>query len=215
MKYKKIKFISIFIGAILFSDIVGKSGEVFLSDINEKMLKVGRDRIIDSGCNNIQNLVTEFSNFARMPDSKFKNQRLNEIIESQINSLKILDENIIIEYNNEVKDIKLKCDYNQLSRVFLNILKNSYESQTKNKKFISVKVTDGIDFIDINIEDSGDGFPENRDKLFEPYITNKIDGTGLGLAICKKIIEDHGGEIYLLNSNDFGGASVRIKLYKV
>ncbi len=165
--------------------------------------------------NNIQNLVTEFSNFARMPDSKFKNQRLNEIIESQINSLKILDENIIIEYNNEVKDIKLKCDYNQLSRVFLNILKNSYESQTKNKKFISVKVTDGIDFIDINIEDSGDGFPENRDKLFEPYITNKIDGTGLGLAICKKIIEDHGGEIYLLNSNDFGGASVRIKLYKV
>ena len=97
----------------------------------------------------------------------------------------------------------------------MNILKNSYESQTKNKKFISVKVTDGIDFIDINIEDSGDGFPENRDKLFEPYITNKIDGTGLGLAICKKIIEDHGGEIYLLNSNDFGGASVRIKLYKV
>ena len=165
--------------------------------------------------NNIQNLVTEFSNFARMPDSKFKNQRLNEIIESQINSLKILDENIIIEYNNEVKDIKLKCDYNQLSRVFLNILKNSYESQTKNKKFISVKVTDGIDFIDINIEDNGDGFPKNRDKLFEPYITNKIDGTGLGLAICKKIIEDHGGEIYLLNSDDFGGASVRIKLYKV
>ena len=103
----------------------------------------------------------------------------------------------------------------QLSKVFLNILKNSYESLNKNAKFISVKVSDGKGFIDIYIEDNGDGFPENRDKLFEPYITNKIDGTGLGLAICKKIIEDHGGEIYLLNSNDFGGASVRIKLYKV
>ena len=45
--------------AILFSDIVGKSGEVFLSDINEKMLKVWRDKIIDSGCNNIQNLVSD------------------------------------------------------------------------------------------------------------------------------------------------------------
>lgn len=165
--------------------------------------------------NNIQSLVTEFSNFARMPESKFSNHRLNEIIESQINSLKILDENITIDYKNEIKDIKLKCDYNQLSRVFLNILKNSYESQTKSAKFISVKVSDGKGFIDIYIEDNGDGFPENRDKLFEPYITNKIDGTGLGLAICKKIIEDHGGEIYLLNSNDFGGASVRIKLYKV
>ncbi len=165
--------------------------------------------------NNIQSLVTEFSNFARMPESKFSNHKLNEIIESQINSLKILDENITIDYKNEIKDIKLKCDYNQLSRVFLNILKNSYESQTKSAKFISVKVSDGKGFIDIYIEDNGDGFPENRDKLFEPYITNKIDGTGLGLAICKKIIEDHGGEIYLLNSNDFGGASVRIKLYKV
>ena len=165
--------------------------------------------------NNIQSLVTEFSNFARMPESKFSNHRLNEIIESQINSLKILDENIKIEYKNEIKDIKLKCDYNQLCRVFLNILKNSYESQTKNAKFISVKVSDGKGFIDIYIEDNGDGFPQNRDKLFEPYITNKIDGTGLGLAICKKIIEDHGGEIYLLNSDDFGGASVRIKLYKV
>ena len=51
--------------------------------------------------------------------------------------------------------------------------------------------------------------------LKKKFITNKIDGTGLGLAICKKIIEDHGGEIYLLNSDDFGGASVRIKLYKV
>ena len=188
--------------------------EKFLINKNNQSLKDCTETI-KRQVNNIQNLVTEFSNFARMPDSKFKNQRLNEIIESQINSLKILDENIIIEYNNDVKDIKLKCDYNQLSRVFLNILKNSYESQTKNKKFISVKVTDGIDFIDINIEDNGDGFPENRDKLFEPYITNKIDGTGLGLAICKKIIEDHGGEIYLLNSDDFGGASVRIKLYKV
>ncbi len=188
--------------------------EKFLINKNNQSLKDCTETI-KRQVNNIQNLVTEFSNFARMPDSKFKNQRLNEIIESQINSLKILDENIIIEYNNDVRDIKLKCDYNQLSRVFLNILKNSYESQTKNKKFISVKVTDCTDFIDINIEDNGDGFPENRDKLFEPYITNKIDGTGLGLAICKKIIEDHGGEIYLLNSDDFGGASVRIKLYKV
>ena len=188
--------------------------EKFLINKNNQSLKDCTETI-KRQVNNIQGLVTEFSNFARMPDSKFKNQKLNEIIESQINSLKILDENITIEYNNEIKDIKLKCDYNQLSRVFLNILKNSYESQTKNKKFISVKVSDGIDFVDIHIEDNGDGFPENRDKLFEPYITNKIDGTGLGLAICKKIIEDHGGEIYLLNSDDFGGASVRIKLYKV
>ena len=65
------------------------------------------------------------------------------------------------------------------------------------------------------MEDNGKGFPENRDKLFEPYITNKPNGTGLGLAICKKIIEDHSGEINLLDSKNFGGAWVRIKLFRV
>ena len=67
----------------------------------------------------------------------------------------------------------------------------------------------------IIIEDNGTGFPENRDKLFEPYITNKINGTGLGLAICKKIIEDHGGEINLLDSEEYGGACVRLKFIRV
>ncbi|MBD22372.1 MAG: hypothetical protein CL572_01745 [Alphaproteobacteria bacterium] len=69
-------------------------------------------------------------------------------------------------------------------------------------------------FIFVDIEDNGNGFPNNREKLFEPYITNKLNGTGLGLAICKKIIEDHNGEIELLDGMSLGGALVRIKLYK-
>ena len=64
-------------------------------------------------------------------------------------------------------------------------------------------------------EDNGIGFPENRDRLIEPYITNKANGTGLGLAICKKIIEDHGGEINLLDSEEYGGACVRLKFLRV
>ena len=99
--------------------------------------------------------------------------------------------------------------------MFLNILKNSYESSTKKNKIISVKITKEKKLVLITIEDNGVGFPENRDKLFEPYITNKINGTGLGLAICKKIIEDHGGDINLLDSREYGGASVRLKLIKI
>ena len=65
----------------------------------------------------------------------------------------------------------------------------------------------------IEFEDNGNGFPkESRDKLFEPYFTQKINGTGLGLAICKKIVEDHNGEINLLDSPNLGGAMVRISL---
>ncbi len=165
--------------------------------------------------NNIQKLVSEFSNFARMPESSFKEVKLNSIIDTQINTIKILDNKIKIIYENEFKDLKINCDKDQLGRVFLNVLKNSYESLSEKNKIISLNVLKDKKYVVILIEDSGRGFPENRDKLFEPYITNKINGTGLGLAICKKIIEDHGGEINLLNSEKFGGASVRIKLFKV
>ena len=89
-----------------------------------------------------------------------------------------------------------------------------YESSQKKKKVISVKINKERKLVEIIIEDNGVGFPENRDKLFEPYITNKTNGTGLGLSICKKIIEDHNGEINLLDSKNLGGALVRIKLFK-
>ena len=98
-----------------------------------------------------------------MPVSQFKNNNLHDIIIAQINSLKILDEKIKINYENENENIKLKCDFNQLSRVFLNILKNSHESKTSENKNIFIKILDKNDSVDIFIEDNGSGFPENRD----------------------------------------------------
>ena len=165
--------------------------------------------------NNIQTLVSDFSNFARMPESIFKEVKLSKIIETQIKTIKILDSKIKFNYKNTFKELKINCDENQIGRVFLNILKNSYESSQKKNKVISVKINKEKKLVEIIIEDNGVGFPENRDKLFEPYITNKENGTGLGLAICKKIIEDHGGEINLLDSLKYGGACVRLKLIRV
>ena len=165
--------------------------------------------------NNIQKLVTEFSNFARMPESEFRSVTLKTIIDTQLNTIKILDGEINIIYNNEFKDLKINCDNNQIGRVILNLLKNSYESISAKKKIISVSIENEKRSVIIKIEDNGKGFPENRDKLFEPYITDKKNGTGLGLAICKKIIEDHNGEINLLDSKTFSGALVKIKLFKI
>ena len=144
-----------------------------------------------------------------------KEVKLSKIIETQIKTIKILDNKIKFIYKNKFKELRINCDENQIGRVFLNILKNSYESSEKKNKVISVQVYIEKKLIVIIIEDNGTGFPENRDKLFEPYITNKINGTGLGLAICKKIIEDHGGEINLLDSEEYGGACVRLKFMRV
>ena len=164
--------------------------------------------------NNIENLVSEFSNFARMPESKLELTKLDNIINTQVNTQKIANKNITFNIKMNPKNINIRCDYNQISRLIMNVLKNSIESIKKKKKIIHINVIHKKKMIYIDIEDNGVGFPNSREKLFEPYITNKINGTGLGLAICKKITEDHNGGIELLDGDHLGGALVRIKLYK-
>ena len=163
---------------------------------------------------NIEKLVSEFSNFARMPEGNFERVKLNNLIETQINTQKIVNNDVNFKLISNKKKIEILCDYDQISRLFMNILKNSVESSTKKKKEVLVSLNKKGKFVIIDIEDNGDGFEENnRENFFEPYMTKKINGTGLGLAICKKIVEDHNGQIELQDSKLLGGAMVRIKLF--
>ena len=57
----------------------------------------------------------------------------------------------------------------------------------------------------IKISDNGIGLPEDRARLFEPYVTTRGEGTGLGLPIVKKIIEEHGGTLSLTDADPFAG----------
>jgi two-component system nitrogen regulation sensor histidine kinase NtrY len=80
-------------------------------------------------------------------------------------------------------------------------------------------VEDGSESVVIKISDNGIGLPEDRSRLFEPYVTTRDKGTGLGLAIVKKIIEEHGGILKLEDSAPFEntgiiGALISIELPK-
>ena len=61
----------------------------------------------------------------------------------------------------------------------------------------------------LTIADNGIGLPEDRARLFEPYVTTRDEGTGLGLPIVKKIIEEHGGSLVLEDAPIFDGMSHR------
>ncbi len=163
---------------------------------------------------NIEKLVSEFSNFARMPEGNFELIKLNKLIQTQINTQKIANNNVNFKFISNKKKIEIFCDYDQISRLLMNVLKNSVESSTKKNKEVFVNLNKKGKFVIIDIEDNGDGFEEiNRDSFFEPYMTKKTNGSGLGLAICKKIVEDHNGQIELLDSESLGGAMIRIKLF--
>ena len=168
----------------------------------------------------IENLVNEFSDFARMPKPIFKHNDLINIIKDNIKLLREIDLDINIDFECKKNKIIFNCDSEQISRVFFNIIKNSIESieekseNTSNfDKIISIELINRSEYIDIRFIDNGIGFSNNkRDELVKPYFTTKKNGTGLGLAIVTKIINDHNGNINFLNHQN--GAEVKISLPK-
>ena len=179
-------------------------------------------KIIIKQINLIENLVNEFSDFARMPKPILKNNNLILIIKENISLLKELDKNIDIELSFNKDVIILNSDNEQLSRVFLNLIKNSIESIQEKKLNIidfmgriSIEINDTQNYIEFIIIDNGMGFDYLKNdikNILNPYFTTKTKGTGLGLAIVNKIVNDHDGAINFKSIDS--GAQIEIKFIK-
>ena len=176
-------------------------------------------RIINTQIKQIENLVNEFSDFARMPKPILKKNNLVKLLYENIKLLSEVNKSIEINLNKKDEEILLECDKEQISRVFINLIKNSIESieqkVEKNpdfKKKILIDISSNNDHILISIEDNGVGFDKNNIKeILNPYYTTKKNGTGLGLSIVNKIINDHKGELEFIPINN--GAKIRIRFY--
>ena len=165
----------------------------------------------------IENLVNEFSDFARMPKPIFKENDLINIIKENIKILNEIDLNIDISIEHKKSKILFICDSEQISRVIFNLIKNSIESiqekHFKNPNFakkINIVITNKNDYIEFIITDNGTGFSEkNLKNILKPYFTTKSKGSGLGLSIVNKIINDHNGEIKFIQQEL--GAKIIVK----
>ena len=175
-------------------------------------------KIINNQIKQIENLVNEFSDFARMPKPILKENDLIKILNETIKLVSELDKDIKINFKTDLKKILFKSDKEQLSRVFFNLIKNSIESikqkEEKSPNFlkeISIEIKVDNDHINITIIDNGIGFvgfSDNIKNILHPYFTTKKNGTGLGLSIVNKIVNDHNGKIRFISIND--GAKVEI-----
>ncbi len=176
-------------------------------------------KTINNQINQIESLVNEFSDFARMPKPVYKKNNLKDVILLNIELLKKIGKDININFNSN-SSVIFKFDHDQISRVCFNLIKNSIESlkeksiKTSNfVKNIDIEIDEHIDYISLTIIDSGIGFENIKtSELTKPYFTTKADGTGLGLSIVNKIINDHNGVIKFTNLSD--GAKIEIKFYK-
>jgi len=175
-------------------------------------------KIINNQIKQIEKLVNEFSDFARMPKPIFKNNDLLIIMNESINLMSELDKSINISMKNNAEKIIFNSDREQMGRIFLNLIKNSIESiQEKTEKTsnihknIAIELNDNDNHISLIINDTGVGFKNlstNVKDILNPYFTTKKKGTGLGLSIVNKIINDHSGDIKLTSKDE--GAEVKI-----
>tara|TARA_Y100000590_G_scaffold465902_1_gene639581 strand:- start:1086 stop:2861 length:1776 start_codon:yes stop_codon:yes gene_type:complete len=151
----------------------------------------------------IEHLVTEFSDFARMPKPVLKKINLTKVIQRSLDIYKETGQGINFVLSNTTNSKMINADEEQFNRVFINLIKNSIESiqekldKTANfKGKINIDIRDDNDYIYVTIIDNGVGFDHvDKKKMLTPYFTTKKKGTGLGLAIVNKIINDHNGSI--------------------
>ena len=167
----------------------------------------------------IETLVNEFSDFARMPKPMIKENNIIDIVKINLELLKNIAKDIKLNFNlDNEKSLIILCDNEQISRVFFNLIKNSIESIEEKSiksgnfdKIIDIEIKKRNDYITINLSDNGAGFANKNVKdLIKPYFTTKQKGSGLGLSIVNKIINDHNGSLKFLEKKD--GVKIEILL---
>jgi len=164
----------------------------------------------------IGRMVDEFSTFARMPRPVYREEDLTQLLRQGVFLQQVARPDIQFDTDLPSDPVRMNVDARQLAQVFTNILQNSVDAIdgrdrvpgiTPPRGHISVGLRVNGAMADITVLDNGRGLPvENRDRLFEPYVTTRSKGTGLGLAIVKKIIEEHGGTIALTDATLFDPA---------
>lgn len=145
----------------------------------------------------LSRIATEFSDFAKLPDTKPEVVNIFDVISRATNVFNQSD-NIRIDYTPAKELYLIRADKDQLLRCFNNLLKNAIEAMPENHKgVITITFQTSKENILIDLKDNGKGIPENiRENIFQPNFTTKSSGTGLGLAFIKSAIENTGGKIW-------------------
>jgi len=184
-----------------------------LDQPDEKFRRIVEDglNIIMQELDSIANLAKEFSQFARLPEVNFTKGDMNQILESLVSVYTSIYKEIEFKVDLDA-DIPplVRMDTEQIKRIYVNILDNAIEAMDKKGTVeIVSRYNKGSQFLRVEIADNGPGISdENKQKLFIPYYSNKSSGTGLGLAIAHNIIEEHHGQISVVDNTPKGSRFV-------
>nr|WP_052026184.1 PAS domain-containing sensor histidine kinase [Oceaniovalibus guishaninsula] len=167
----------------------------------------------------LRRIVDEFSQFARMPEPDRRRHDLVDLVRGAVLLQQAGQTGVRISADLPEGPVTLDLDDTMIGQALTNLIKNAGEATETlradpgYRPEIRVTMRAGPDEVSIAIEDNGIGLPEDRSRIFEPYVTTRAEGTGLGLPIVRKIVEEHGGTLTLGDPVAFPrGARAEIRL---
>jgi signal transduction histidine kinase len=146
----------------------------------------------------LEAMARDFAELGRLPEGVAASVDLCELLEELLRNA--VPESMQCTFVCDQPDVTLLGHYDPLRRAFSNVVRNAVEA-CHGEGSLRVAVRLGHGRIHVTFQDSGPGIPaDKRDKIFQPYYTDKPAGTGLGLAIVRQTIEQHGGTIVIADT---------------
>lgn len=186
--------------------------------------------IVEDEVGTLRRLVSEFSNFARLPQAELEEADLAEFLRGQRQryslgdddardgdreSMLELEAGVAITFEIPSAAARVYLDHQMFRRVLINLVRNAVQAvheSTRRPGMIRVGLERSGDYWEVRVDDNGPGLDEAlAAAIFDPYVTGKRDGTGLGLAIVKKIVIEHGGTV-AASHGPMGGARFTVRL---
>ncbi len=160
----------------------------------------------------LRRIVDEFSQFARMPEPRRRPHDLGDLVRAAVLLQQAGQEDVTITADLPAGAMEIDVDDTMIGQALTNLIKNAGEAtQTLRAagapegyvpRIAVVLSRDGDEAL-VTVTDNGTGLPQDRARLFEPYVTTRSEGTGLGLPIVRKIVEEHGGTLILTDGAPF------------
>jgi two-component system NtrC family sensor kinase len=170
-----------------------------------KRIELGRDELevadtIHQSAERLSSLLTQSLNFARLTHPEFSPTNIVALADEALQDIRATGVEIRRTYDPHVPLIEV--DAVQIKRVLSNILLNAVEAcrnnPAKSPGVVELLLRAEKTKIRIEIADNGSGIPlEQREKIFEPFFSTKLEGHGLGLSFARQILKNHGGELVL------------------
>jgi signal transduction histidine kinase len=157
----------------------------------------------------LEQLARDFANLGRLPEGPAAEVDLSELL-SELLRTSVPAE---MKHSLQVKEgaPHIIGHYDPLRRAFSNLIRNAVEA-SQARGSLEVYISPDGNGVRVAIADHGPGVPsQQRGRIFEPYVTDKVEGTGLGLAIVKQAVDLHHGSVEV-SPTQGGGATFIVRL---